>query len=222
MRLLLLSNGMAPGLGYLEHVLPTLRQVLAGARRVAFVPYAQHLLDQHTDIVGAAMADLRVELVGVHRGGRPRAVVESADAVFVGGGNAFRLLAALYEHDLLDAIRSMVGDGAPYVGTSAGTNVACPSIRTTNDMPIVQPPTFQALGLVPFQINPHYPADEPSWAATWGRRGTDGLRSSSRTTTTPSWAWSRARGCRWTAIGQPSRASPVAGFFGAPAGPTCR
>ena len=108
----------------------------------------------------AALASLHLELIGVHRHPRPRSVVESADAVFIGGGNAFRLLAALHRFDLVEPIRSVVRDGAPFVGSSAGTNMACPSLRTTNDMPIVEPPTFTALGLVPFQINPHYPANE--------------------------------------------------------------
>jgi dipeptidase E len=86
--------------------------------------------------------------------------VRSAEAVFVGGGNAFRLLAAAYRFDLLDVIRRRVGEGVPYIGSSAGTNLACPTIRTTNDMPIAEPPSLAALGLIPFQINPHYPAKE--------------------------------------------------------------
>lgn len=160
MRLLLLSNGVVPGRGYLAHAVPTLHRMLRPGDRVAFVPYAQHLTDQHTELVAAALAPLCVELVGVHRGTRPRSVVDAADAVFVGGGNAFRLLTALYQYDLVEPIRGLVHSGRTYVGSSAGTNVACPSIRTTNDMPIAQPPTFEALGLVPFQVNPHYPADE--------------------------------------------------------------
>ncbi|TWP38333.1 dipeptidase PepE [Leekyejoonella antrihumi] len=160
MRLLLMSNGSAPGGEYLAHAMSTLRELLAGVDRIAFIAYAQLGLEEHTRVVAAAMAQLDVELVGVHRSHRPASIVEAADAVFVGGGNAFRLLAALHRYDLIDPIRAAVRDGAPYLGSSAGTNMACPSLRTTNDMPIVEPPTFAALNLVPFQINPHYPATE--------------------------------------------------------------
>jgi dipeptidase E len=100
-------------------------------------------------------------VVGAHAGASPLAVIDSADAVFTGGGNSFRLLAALHRHGLVEAIRSRVAQGLPYIGSSAGTNMACPTLRTTNDMPIVQPPTFEALNLVPFQINPHYPLEQP-------------------------------------------------------------
>jgi dipeptidase E len=148
--LLLMSNGLAPGFSYLEHAAPALGDLLAGLDRVAFVPYAQRLLDHHTATVAAAMEPFGVEVVGVHQGRSPRKVVESAQAIFVGGGNAFRLCAALYEYDLMGAIRTAVRDGVPYIGSSAGTNVACPSIRTTNDMPIAEPPSFRGLGLIPF------------------------------------------------------------------------
>lgn len=95
---------------------------------------------------------------GVHEHADP---VAAADAVFIGGGNSFRLLSALYRTGLRDAVRGAVRAGLPYMGASAGTNMAAPTLRTTNDMPIVQPPSYEALGLVPFQINPHYLDPDP-------------------------------------------------------------
>jgi dipeptidase E len=160
-QLVLLSNGYPPGGGrYLQHALDVLAAVLAGVSQVAFVPYAQRDWDRHTAVVADALAPIGVQTVGVHRSASPGSFVQSAQAVFVGGGNAFRLLDGAYRFDLLDVIRRRVGEGLPYIGSSAGTNLACPTIRTTNDMPIVEPPSLGALGLIPFQINPHYPAEE--------------------------------------------------------------
>lgn len=159
MRLVLLSNGYSPDGGrYLGHALRALSEALTGVREVAFVPYGLRDWNGHTAAVAAGLAPLGVEVAGVHRYTAPRSALESAEAVFVGGGNAFRLLAALYRLGVVDVIAARIRDGAPYIGTSAGTNVACPTIRTTNDMPIAEPPTLTALGLVPFQVNPHYPA----------------------------------------------------------------
>jgi dipeptidase E len=152
MRLLLLSNSTAPGRKYLEHVTDALAEVLSGVRRLVFVPFALADHDGYTAQVASALSPLGIEVVGAHV-----ADVDSAEAIFVGGGNTFRLARALHERTLLPVIRQRVVEGGvPYIGSSAGTNVACPSIRTTNDMPIVQPPSFEAAGLVPFQINPHY------------------------------------------------------------------
>ncbi|MFX4292907.1 dipeptidase PepE [Streptomyces bohaiensis] len=164
MHLLLLSNSTAPGRGYLDHAREEIADFLGGARRLAFVPYAGADHDGYTAQVARALDPLGVEVTGVHTASRPAEVVAAADAVFVGGGNSFRLLAALHRHGLVDAVRARVTAGAGYMGSSAGTNMACPTLRTTNDMPIVQPPTFAALGLVPFQINPHYldPAPDSS------------------------------------------------------------
>jgi dipeptidase E len=102
------------------------------------------------------------ELTSIHSAANPAQAVKETDAMFIGGGNTFRLLKALYDFDLLDVIRERVDAGMPYIGSSAGSNMACPTIRTTNDMPIVQPASFNALGLVPFQINPHYLDPDPN------------------------------------------------------------
>ena len=124
--------------------------------QVLFIPYALHDHDKYVQVMIERGLGAGYELVGIHRSANPRREVENAQAIYIGGGNTFRLLNALYQNDLLDAIRARVRAGVPYVGVSAGANVACPTIMTTNDMPIVQPPSFAALGLVPFQINAHY------------------------------------------------------------------
>lgn len=161
MRLMLLSNSTAPGRGYLEHAADALGELLAGLREVAFVPFALTDHEGYTATASSALRRFGVRVVGVHAG-EPARVVGQADAVFVGGGNTFRLVDALYRTGLIEAVPALVRDGMPYLGSSAGTNVATPSLRTTNDMPIVQPPSFATLGLVPFQINPHYLDPDPS------------------------------------------------------------
>ena len=155
--LLLISSSLVHGYGFLDHAEPELRRLLAGVGSVSFVPFAQQDHDAYTARVRERLSAVGLNVAQV----RERADIERAAALFIGGGNSFRLLNAMYERDLLDAIRARVADGMPYIGSSAGTNVATPSIRTTNDMPIVYPPSFDALGLVPFQINPHYLDADP-------------------------------------------------------------
>lgn len=133
-----------------------MRTVLGGSSRVLFVPYALADHDGYVRMMVERGLHAGYPLDGIHQYADAVAAVRSAEAVFVGGGNTFRLLAALYRFDLLNPIRERVRAGMPYLGISAGTNVAGPTIRTTNDMPIVQPPSLDALGLVPFQVNPHY------------------------------------------------------------------
>lgn len=158
MRLLLLSNSKNVGQGYLEHAAGTLGDFLRGARSALFVPFAgvRVTWDDFTATVRAKFAELGVGVTGIHAEREPVAAVRAAEAIVVGGGNTFHLLKAMHERGLVAAIAERVRAGAPFVGWSAGSNVACPTIRTTNDMPIVQPPTLDAMGLVPFQINPHY------------------------------------------------------------------
>jgi dipeptidase E len=163
-RLLLISNSTQPGQGYLEHCETELRQFLTGVGTVLFVPYALHDVDGYTSTVRARFAELDRELTSVHEVADPVAAVEAAEAIFIGGGNTFRLLTRLYEAELVPSIRSKVAAGARYIGSSAGTNVACSTIKTTNDMPVVQPPTFTALELVSFNINPHYTDRDPDVA----------------------------------------------------------
>lgn len=154
MTLLLLSNSRNPGGEYLAHALDAIGQLLAGRRAVWFVPFAGVTMpwDAYTALVAAALAPLGVDVRGAHLQAMPAA----GEAVFVGGGNTFQLLAEVRTRALLPIIRGHVAAGAPYAGWSAGANLACPTIRTTNDMPIVDPGGFDALGFVPYQINPHF------------------------------------------------------------------
>src|SRR5262245_42825360 len=161
-RLLLLSNSTNFGSGYLDHAMPEVLDFLGPARRLVFVPFA---LRDVVGYAGRARARFAREGISVSALRKERSGSEdlaSADAVFVGGGNTFRLLARLQRAGLVDSLRRRVLEGMPYMGASAGTNIAAPTIRTTNDMPIVEPATLDALGFVPFQINPHYIDPDPS------------------------------------------------------------
>jgi len=161
-RLLLLSNSKNFGRGYLEHAEGLIRDFLGDAvQKVLFVPYAAVRVsyDQFAATVAKRFEEFGYGLESVHSVQDAKAAIAAAQAVVVGGGNTFHLLARLYETDLLEAIRSRVRAGTPYIGWSAGANIAGPTIKTTNDMPIVQPPSLDALGLLPFQLNPHYTDD---------------------------------------------------------------
>jgi dipeptidase E len=155
-QLLLLSNSATYGGSYLSHALDALGDILDGIDELVFVPYALADHDGYTALVRTALEPLGVSVVGAHTDDE---ALGKADAIFVGGGNTFRLVKAL--HGSFDLIRDRVLSGTPYIGSSAGTNIAAPTIRTSNDMPIVQPPSFETLGLVPFQINPHYLDPDP-------------------------------------------------------------
>jgi dipeptidase E len=154
--LLLLSNSRAPGKGFLTHALDMLDELFGRRGRLLFFAHASSEPDRYSTIMEEALAPLETTVVRAHATADLASELTAADAIFVGGGNAFRLLRALEALELLEALRTCVRDGLPYIGASAGTNVACPTIRTTNDMPIVEPRSLSALGLVPFQVNAHY------------------------------------------------------------------
>ena len=161
-RVLLISNSTLHGSGYLDHAESEIRSFLGDTKRVLFVPYALFDRDKYAANARQRFQKMGYELTSVHTAENPVAAVNETDAVFIGGGNTFRLLKALYDFDLIEAIRNRVSNGMPYIGSSAGSNVAAPTIKTTNDMPIVQTPSFNALGLVTFQINPHYLDPDPN------------------------------------------------------------
>lgn len=164
-RLLLLSNSSNYGEGYLEYPASAIRDFLGGAiRTVLFVPFAgvRYSFDAYAATVRGRFEAMGYKLDSVHDASDQREAVRRAEAIAVGGGNTFHLLNGLYRAELVDAIHARVRDGVPYLGWSAGANVACPTIKTTNDMPIIEPPSFRALNLVPFQINPHYTDERPA------------------------------------------------------------
>jgi dipeptidase E len=159
--LLLLSSSRVHGGGYLDHAEAEIRQLLNGVSRLLFVPYALQDRDGYASVARTKFEALGFAFDSIHTASDPKQAVEQAQAMFIGGGNTFRLLKTLYELDLIETIKVRAKSGMPYMGASAGSNMAGPTIRTTNDMPIVQPPSFNALGLVPFQINPHYIDADP-------------------------------------------------------------
>lgn len=158
MRLLLLSNSTMPGEPFFTWPREHVNTFLGEKRKIAFVPFAAvtFSLDTYADLVARAFRETGREIVSLHAVPDPVQALDECEAVAVGGGNSFQLLRMLYRTNLLRAIADRVKRGMPYVGWSAGSNVACPTIMTTNDMPITEPPSLRAMHLVPFQINPHY------------------------------------------------------------------
>jgi dipeptidase E len=161
-RVLLISNSTVYGSGYLDHVESEIKSFLGSARHVLFFPFALHDRDAYTATARNRFRVMGYSLESAHETAVPRKAIDETDAILIGGGNTFRLLKTLEDLDLIEAIRRKVSGGAPYIGSSAGSNVAGPTIKTTKDMPIVQPRSFDSLGLVPFQISPHYLDPDPN------------------------------------------------------------
>ncbi len=161
-RILLISNSTLYGSGFLDHAEAEIRSFLGDVKRVLYVPFALYDRDGYSAKAQQRVAKMGYGLSSIHTASDPKQAIHEAEALFIGGGNTFRLLKALYDLDLLGPIRERVEAGMLYMGSSAGANVAGPTIRTTNDMPIVEPPSFNAIGLVSFQINPHYLDPDPN------------------------------------------------------------
>ena len=161
--LLLISSSTVFGSAYLDHCADEIRSLLSErrVRRVLFVPYALHDLEAYARRARERFAAMGVSLHSISDASDPIAAVAEAETLLVGGGNTFRLLSLLQRFSLIDPIRRRVAEGMPYIGSSAGSIVACPSLKTTKDMPIVEPDSFDALGLVRFQISPHYLDPDP-------------------------------------------------------------
>jgi dipeptidase E len=160
-RILLVSNSTVYGRGYLDHVEQQIKSFLGSARKVLFFPFALFQRDNYAAETKARVEAMGYSLESAHAVSDRQKAIEQTDAIFIGGGNTFRLLKTLQDLELLDPIRRKVKGGAPYIGSSAGSNVAGPTIKTTKDMPIVQPRSFDSLGLVPFQISPHFQDPDP-------------------------------------------------------------
>jgi len=158
MNLLLISNSTNAGEEYLQYPIERIGAFLAGVEEVAFVPYAAVTFSyaEYERRVAASFAELGIRVRSVHRAVDPARAIRRAEAICVGGGNTFALAKKMQEQGLMQVIRDRIRAGIPYVGWSAGSNVCCPTISTTNDMPIVEPRSFRAIGAVKFQINPHY------------------------------------------------------------------
>jgi dipeptidase E len=161
-RVLLISNSTLYGSGYLDHAEKEIRSFLGSVKGVLFVPFALYDRDAYAATARDRFQKMGYRLESIHAAVDAQQAVRSAEAIFIGGGNTFRLLKALYDSDVLQMIRRRVVEGMSYIGSSAGSNVAGPTIKTTKDMPIVQPPSFDALGLVPFQISPHFLDPDPN------------------------------------------------------------
>lgn len=167
MNLLLISNSTMAGEEYLNWPRPFILDFVKKnkIKSIAFIPYAGISLSQkglndsydvYTNKVKTVMEQLGVKVISVHSANNPADVIKNSDCIMVGGGNTFFLTYMLYNTGLMAVIRNMAIAGKPYIGWSAGSNLACPTLKTTNDMPIVEPQSFNCLNLVPFQINPHY------------------------------------------------------------------
>jgi dipeptidase E len=164
--LLLISNSTIHGQGYLDHCEDEIKKILGKEiKKILFIPYARPsgiTHDEYTDIAKKRYKKMGFQLKGIHEFIEPKIAIEYTEALFIGGGNTFVLLHGLYNAGIIESIRKRVSEGMPYIGTSAGSNVACKTIKTTNDMPIMYPPSFYALNLVNFNINPHYLDPDPN------------------------------------------------------------
>lgn len=165
MRLLLISNSTNPGEPYLEYPKNKIKEFLGDLPvRALFIPYAAvtFTYDEYEKKVSERFGDIGHSIVSIHHFNDRAAAVNESSAIIIGGGNTWMLLKMLRDNNLIEIIRRKVLSGTPYIGWSAGSNVACPTIRTTNDMPITEPDSFESLNLIPFQINPHYTDANPA------------------------------------------------------------
>jgi len=164
LKLLLCSSSTVHPLGYLEYCKDDISQFFAGCKNLIFISYARPggvSLENYSAVAKGGFKNAGLEIKGIEEFENPIEAINNCDGIFTGGGNTFLLLKTLYEMGLIAPIRDRVNSGLRYMGTSAGSNIAGPSVKTTNDMPIVYPPSFDSFGFVPFNINPHYLDPDP-------------------------------------------------------------
>jgi len=159
------STSTIHGSGYLEYILNDLKDFFNNTDEILFIPYARpsgKTYEEYTDIAKKAFAKIDKSVKGIHEFENPIEALKNAKGIFTGGGNTFVLVNQLYKNDIMTTLRDVVLNGTPYFGTSAGSNICGLTMKTTNDMPIVYPPSFKTLGFVPFNINPHYLDPDPN------------------------------------------------------------
>ncbi len=145
--------------GYLDYLLPTLKEHFKGVKTLLFVPYARPSGISHEDYtakVKSVFEQINIDVKGLHEFENPKEAIQNAEAIFTGGGNTFLLVYQLYKNEVMSVLTAVLKNGTPYLGTSAGSNITGLSMQTTNDMPIIYPPSFKTLGMIPFNLNPHY------------------------------------------------------------------
>ena len=157
--IIIASTSTLHGGDYLDYLLPELQTFFSNVKELLFIPYARpsgisH--DDYTKKVSEAFGKINILVKGIHEFENPVEAIENAEGIFTGGGNTFLLVSQLYKNNVIDALEKVVKNGTPYLGTSAGSNICGLTMNTTNDMPIVYPPSFRTLGFVSFNINPHY------------------------------------------------------------------
>lgn len=163
-KLIIASTSTLHGGGYLEYLLPTLQNYFAGVSSLLFIPYARPggiTHEAYTAKVSETFKTIGINAKGVHEYDDPVAAVANAEAIFTGGGNTFLLVTQLYKTGVMDAMKKAVNNGTLYLGSSAGSNICGMTMQTTNDMPIIYPPSFDTLGFIPFNLNPHYLDPQP-------------------------------------------------------------
>lgn len=157
--LIIASTSTLHGGEYLDYLLPTLENHFKNCDTIIFIPYARPggmTHDEYTERVAIAFSKINKKIIGLHTFKNPIEALEKAGGIFTGGGNTFLLVTQLYENDVMQTLSNVIESGTPYLGSSAGSNITGISMQTTNDMPIIYPPSFKTLGAIPFNLNPHY------------------------------------------------------------------